>query len=260
VSESIEQYRVHAFELKATQQVDDPFSIRVGLTATHEDGIRLDIPGFYDGDDTWRIRFSPSLTGKWTCSVTSDVDELNQPLADLVCVPNTDPDAHGRVGVSNDHAHRFAHADGTSFVPLGFEWNWLSAYHQEHADPRDDRPNPTFAGALDRIQAGGFNYIVANLYADYYNKTPDTDETRPYLYQHPRLYPFGGTNEHPDHSVLNPSFFQDLDKAVEALKRRHITLHLMIQVQNKKVNWPEPGSSEDDRPDWMTRVTSLRIR
>jgi hypothetical protein len=247
VSKEIEQYQVHEIVLTAPGQ-SDPFSASVSVVFTHQDRTRLEVPAFYDGGDKWRVRVSPSKVGRWTAEVSGDVAGFEESkLPDLTFVPSKDPGGHGRLGVSDEYPHRFAFEDGTAALPLGFEWNWMTAYHQEHGVGRDDSPNPTFKGALDRIQAGGFNYIVANLYADYYHKTPNTDETKPYLYQHPRLYPFGGTNDAPDHSVLNPAFFQDLDKAVEELNRRHIILHLMIQVQNKKVNWPEPGSSEDDQ-------------
>lgn len=238
MANEVKQYGVHEW---VVGPLDGPYVERACVKVTHEDGTALTLPAFFDGEDTWRVRFCPSLIGRW--KVDGPIDDLSE----VECVANDDPEAHGRLCVDPEHPHRFVYADGTSAKPMGFEWNWMTAYHQEHQTLRDDRTNPTFSGALDLIQAGGFNYIVANLYADYYHKTPVTDETEAYLYQHPRLYPFGGTNEAPDHDTLNVAFFQDLDRAVETLNERHITLHLMIQVQNKKVNWPEKRSSADDQ-------------
>ena len=60
------------------------------------------------------------------------------------------------------------------------------------------------------------------------------------------MYVFGGTNEEPDHSRLNPDFFRDYDALMRLLHERGIVAHIMIQVQNKKVNWPERRSTEDD--------------
>ena len=105
--ESVEHYNLHEFLLKAKRREPDPWAVCLGITATHEGGMHLDISGFYDGDDTWRIRFSPSLTGKWTITVVSDTD-IDSALPDISCVSGKDPDSHGRLCVSDQYPHRFA--------------------------------------------------------------------------------------------------------------------------------------------------------
>ena len=60
------------------------------------------------------------------------------------------------------------------------------------------------------------------------------------------MYAFGGTNQAPDHTILNVDFFQGLDRLMTYLHDKGILVHLMIQVQNKQVNWPERRSAEDD--------------
>ena len=247
MADTVEQYGVHEWTVQGSDD-GDVFGRSITVSVTHESGARLDIPAFYDGEGIRRARFSPSIVGRWSPVLLGDASEIGGvELEPLECVATSDPDAHGRLVVDPDNPHRLTRADGTPAQPLGFEWNWITAYHQEHAGDRPDHPNPSFDRALELIQSAGFDYVVGNLYADYYHKTPVTEETEPYLYQHPRLYPFGGSNDAPDHSVLNVDFFRDLDGAIEKLNRRHITLHLMIQVQNKKVNWPEKESEADDR-------------
>lgn len=60
------------------------------------------------------------------------------------------------------------------------------------------------------------------------------------------IFPFAGNNENPDFSSLNIAFFKHLDNIIELLNEEGIIAHLMIYVWNKKVNWPKPGSKEDN--------------
>jgi hypothetical protein len=68
-----------------------------------------------------------------------------------------------------------------------------------------------------------------------------------HVYGPPDLFPFGGSNAHPDHEVLNPAFFDDYDRLLTTMHSLGLVAHIMIQVQNKQVHWPERRSAADDR-------------
>lgn len=242
-------YQVHDFELRSRTAHDNPFRVPVSATFQHESGAVInDLEGFYDGGDVWRIRFSPNRQGLWRGATRGDDPQLDGiELPAVRCVPNDNPAVHGMMRVDPQAPHRFVFEDGTPAVPLGFEWDWMFAYHQEHGQGRSSsRDNPPFEEAMDLICRSGFNYIVANLYAHLYHRNETNPQTEPYLYRPPKMWPFGGSNDQPDHSRLNVEFFQDFDRMVAQLHRRGVLLHLMIQVQNKKVNWPDRASAEDD--------------
>ena len=42
-------------------------------------------------------------------------------------------------------------------------------------------------------------------------------------------------------------YFQRYDEMVEALRDQGIVAHLMLKVYNKLVNWPAPGSRDEER-------------
>jgi len=239
-------FDVHDFKLQSDESHPTPFEVQLSVAFTHELGTALQVAGFYDGNGIWVVRFCPTLEGRWIGVVASDDAKLNA-FADLVvdCVPQKNARVHGRVRVDDNAPHRFCFEDGTVCVPLGFEWDWMTAYHQVH-DGDAEGDNPRFADAVDLLCESGFNYVMANLYAHYYHRTEINEKTKPYLYQYPKHYLFEGTNDDPDHTRLNVQFFQIFDRAVAALHQRGVILHVMIQVQNKKVNWPEWFSSEDD--------------
>jgi hypothetical protein len=70
---------------------------------------------------------------------------------------------------------------------------------------------------------------------------PGTDFSKP------KVFPFKGTNEQPDFSGLNYSFFKHLDRVIQHLHDEGIVAHLMVYVWNKAVNWPEPESVADNQ-------------
>lgn len=225
----------------------NPFMARVTGTFVHESGERfVGVPGFYDGDGRMVIRFAPNRLGTWTGTTQSDVPELDgQALPEIDCVPSDAALAHGVLTRDSRNPHRFAWEDGTPFVPLGFECDFLFSYHQSHPEDCLKR--------LDQLQSRGFNTLVMNVYAHtgfsassftmWNDPRPACDEC---VYGPPRTYVFEGTNEAPEHGLLNVAFFHGYDTLIRELHKRGMVAHIMIQAQNKGVNWPERWSAEDD--------------
>ena len=213
-----------------------PFHAEILGFFTHESGDEIGpVPAYYDGDGIWKIRFSPNLLGIWKGRVDSPHGAIGPVhLGEIECVPNEAPNAHGRLRIDPAHRQRFVWEDGTPFVALGFECDWLFALHQAKPD--------AFDRALDILTKHGFNYVVTNVYAHSGFSEPGHE----WVFAPPRLYPWEGTNEEPIHSRLNLAFFRDFDAVIAALHERGIVAHLMIHVQNKHVNWPERYSDDDD--------------
>ncbi len=243
----VQLYHVHDARVTSKGTHENPFRVKLTATFRDEYGRQIrNLPGFYDGASTWKIRFCPTEEGTWRGVTRSDEPSLDGlELGPIVCVPNRNPNVHGLLTVDMNHRHRFIWSDGTPFVPLGFELNWLAAFHQRLGQPKGkpvNRKIDRFTPALDLLVKRGFNYLTANVYAH----SRFADPKHPYVLTPPDLYPFGGSNDRPDHRVLNVKFFKDLDKAIAATHARGIAVDLMLQVQNKGVKWPERFSWEDD--------------
>lgn len=80
-------------------------------------GASVTVPGFYDGDGTYRVRFSPSQMGVWQWRSASNVEALDAKTGSFRCV-TPGPGNHGPVKVTPDGYH-FAHVDGTPFRQIG---------------------------------------------------------------------------------------------------------------------------------------------
>ncbi len=95
----------------------NPF-VDITLSAAFRNGAEtVIVPGFYDGDGVYRIRFSPPQAGTWTWATKSNIPVLNGKNGAFRA---TAPSAgnHGPVGVSPDGYH-FNYADGTPFIQIG---------------------------------------------------------------------------------------------------------------------------------------------
>ena len=238
------QYDVHDFKLPGDVSNGNPFAVDVSATFVHSGGTTFGpVPGFFDGDG-WGIRFSPPREGVWhgrTVSSQKDLDGVE--LDALRCLANQNPNVHGVLKVDVEYPQRFVWTDGTPFVYLGFEWDWLFSYHQTDAE-RCSRH-------VDLVAERGSNTIVTNLYAHTGFGTRENEDTRPVLPEHiygpPRMYLFEGTNEEPDHARFRVGFFRGFDRLMAYLQQKGIAVHLMLQVQNKAVSWPERRTPEDDR-------------
>lgn len=239
----VQQYEVQDFELKGNAGDKNPFEVEVTATFTYELGEAVEnLPGFFDGDK-WVVRFSPTLEGTWTGRSQSDHSDLDGAEWTVQCVANENAEMHGLLGVDPDAPQRFVWSDGTPFLYLAFECDWLFSYHQANAE-RCYRH-------VDLVAERGFNCFVTNLYAHRGFATRDNDDERlqlpEYIFGPSKVYLFEGDNDAPNHERMNVDFYHDFDMLMHYLHQKGIAVHLMLQVQNKQVNWPERRSDADDR-------------
>jgi len=125
---SLEVARYGKLELAVTLEAtyDNPYDVRqVDLTAvfTGPDGHEWAVLGFWDGEETWRVRFTPSVEGEWNYRlIVRSVNGESKPHdGKFTCTPS---DHHGwlQVGdwVNPDYSPRYlVYHDGTPFYGVG---------------------------------------------------------------------------------------------------------------------------------------------
>ena len=238
-SSNVERWRPQDFAFQSSAPgIDNPFHGSFTATAEGPAGISFETLGFFDGDNTWKIRFAPTKAGIWTLTTRSDLPDLDGKTIEFECVENTNPNVHGGLRVDPDHPRHFVYEDGTRYYPMGYECDWLWALDM------GNEGLPTLLPFLDKLAGSGFNYLILNGYAHDTSWRKGKTEERDY--GPPPLFPWGGSNEKPDHSRFNLDYWRHYDRVIEALYERGMTAHLMIKVYNKKVKWPKRNSAEDD--------------
>lgn len=235
---TIEQFRPHDVVLRAPV-AGNPHEVALAGELRGPNGIVLRIPGFHDGDDRWVIRFSAPQPGSWTLETKSNVAALTGHDRQFEAGPAVSLRFPGVLQVDPESKRHFQFANGTRFFPMGYEADWL--WGADMADPE----RKLMHRVIEQMNANGFNYVLVNVYAHDTKWTPG--KSCEWDFGPVTLYVFGGTNETPDHTRLNPAFFQAYDRMIWALWERGIVAHIMLKVYNKAVNWPEPGSPEEMR-------------
>ena len=235
---NVPRWQIHDFAFKSGSAPSKPFEVDFSAEVTTPDGLRFTQLGFYDGDGTWKIRLGPNQPGIWKIRTVSTQPELSGKTGSIGCIEQSNPRVHGGLLVDPLHPHHFVREDGTRFFYAGFECDWLWALDLATCDPA----LPQTIILLNKLVANNFNVIYLNLYAHSYGNSLKAPSFSP-----PAKFPWGGSNDRPDHSTLNLPFWQHFDRVMQALWERGLEAHLMIKVYNKHVNWPTPGSEEDDR-------------
>jgi hypothetical protein len=238
--DSVQTYQFSPTDFTFTnrQQVDNPFTVSFSAEVTCANASPLVVPGFYDGDMTWKVRASPNIIGEWQIITHSSEPLLDGQRRSFICRANPSPNAHGALIVDPQHPRHFVFEDGTRFFPLGYECDWLWALDATNA------ALPTLSRFLDKLATNGFNYILLNAFAQDTSWRPG--KTGADDYGPPPLYAWQGTNEQPDHRRFNLAYWQHFDRVLTALNERGMVAHLMIKVYNKRVTWPAKASAEDD--------------
>lgn len=236
---TIEQYYSYDFSFQA-QASGNPFDIDLAGDFTGPGGVRLSVPGFYDGNGVWKIRFSPTALGTWSLRTRSSMPALNgRTEAAIECQPNKHSTIHGGLRVDPLHPYHFVYEDGTRYFLLGYEADFLWALDMNDPERREMHK------LIDQIAARGFNHLLVNVFA--YDTAWAPGKSCQWDYGPPAMYAWEGSNEKPDHSLLNTRFFQLYDGMMNALRDKGIVAHVMFKVYNKQVNWPAPGSVDEER-------------
>jgi len=109
------------------------YDASMDVTFTAPDGTKMVMPGFWDGGNTWKVRFAPTQCGIWTytvaCSDTANTG-LQGKSGTLGCNVYTGDKAiyqHGFVK-TNDTKY-FVYNDGTPFFYLG-DTHWFIAHER----------------------------------------------------------------------------------------------------------------------------------
>jgi hypothetical protein len=101
----------------------NPFELDVDGIFTHPaSGISIQLPGYFDGNDTWKIAFMPTKTGAWTYTTFSVDPDLNGLQGSLNCIESGNP---GLLKADVVHEKKWKYADGTYIIPIALRMEFF---------------------------------------------------------------------------------------------------------------------------------------
>ncbi|MFD3443212.1 DUF5605 domain-containing protein [Microbacteriaceae bacterium 4G12] len=165
----------------------------------------VSVPGFYDGDGSFLLRFLPGRTGSYSFRTSSNARSLDG-VAGAFEVTAPAPGLHGPVRVAD--TFHFAHADGTRHRPIG-----TTSYVWTHqGDELEER-------TLETLAAGPFTKMRMCVFP------------KSYLFNEnePELYPFEGSPaEGFDFQRPSSRYWAHLERRIEQLGELGIEADLIL--------------------------------
>lgn len=200
----VEKWGVYEIVLNGTQE-GNPY-MEIELEAVFINGTsEIDVPGFYDGNGIYKIRFSPSGTGKWNYETKSNSVSLNKKKGSFNCI-EPGPENHGPLNITNTFYLQYA--DGTPFYSIGttaYQWTSVAQKIQEQT--------------ISTLKNAPFNKIRMCVFPKSYRYGNDTEPWR---------YPYEREGEQNDFTHPDFEFFQNFDKRIEQLSAMGIQADLIL--------------------------------
>lgn len=220
---TVEQWGIYEIQLKGPTN-GNPF-VDVRLSAVFDNGSKhVEVPGFYDGDGVYRIRFMPDTQGPWTYETKANRWELANKTGEFA-VTSPGRGNHGPVRVHN--TYHFAYADGTPYVCLGTTiYNWL------------DTPEELQDETLKTLAASPFNKARMLI----------TQQPTPYRKEFaPPRWPYAGQPPQDwDFNRFNPEFFRHYEKRIAQLRDLGIEADVILFNPYGKFGFERMTPEQDD--------------
>lgn len=221
----VEKWGIQEIILKSSKSYSNPFAdvhLECEFRPAHRDHAIV-AEGFYDGDNTWKVRLMPTVEGEWTYQTRSNDSDLNGKTGSFSCSPPR-ADNHGPVGIQNQY--HFGFADGTPLFVLGTTlYNWV---HRDAALQRQ---------TLDTLKQNPFNKVRFCIFPKWY----------PYNHVEPPRYPYVKTGANKfDFERFNPAYFQHIEKRLTDLEALGIQADLILFHPYDRWGFSKMTPAQDD--------------
>ena len=222
-SQVVEQWDVQEITLPGPRDGNPFLDIQLSAEFTHGDKM-LTVPGFYDGDGIYRIRFSLPTPGEWKYRTHSNHSKLEAKEGSLTATAATGSN-HGPVKV-RDTFH-FAYADGTPYFQVG-----TTCYAWTH------QPEELEEQTLKTLATLPFNKLRMCIFPKSYT----------YNKNDPATYPFAkSTDGKFDFTRFDPANWQHLERRVKDLGKLGIEADLILFHPYDRWGFAEMDRDADDR-------------
>jgi hypothetical protein len=210
---AVEQWGTFELALAGPSKGNPFTEVELSARFTHA-GESLTVPGFYDGEGRYLVRFMPPRQGEWAYATKSNHPDLSGKTGTLRVSP---PSKNNRGPVRVRDTFHFEYADGTPHYSVGttcYAWT-----HQ--GDKLEDE-------TLASLKRSPFNKVRMCVFPKWYafNRTE------------PPRYPFAGTPPNRwDFDRFNPEFFRHLEKRVTQLRDLGIEADVILFHPYDEGHW-----------------------
>ena len=216
---TVERWTIVEIVLSSNTNYSNPYRDLDNIQGifTGPGNVVMTMPGFWDGDFVWKIRFAPPLIGNWSYTTNSSDVQLNNQTGAFVCIPypgSLPIYQHGFLKPSSNNRY-LTYADDTPFYWLGdTHWSGLSIAERFNLS-NDGRFTSMFKGLIDRRVEQGFTVWKAETFANNNEGgNPSSNE--------------GGPAWFNDHffNDLNTQFWRNIDQRLNYVSSKGLVISL----------------------------------
>jgi hypothetical protein len=220
---SLARRTVGEWETRSGVEHENPFmDVVVEGIFRGPSGNEFRIPGFYDGDGTWRVRFSPPESGQWAARVVSrptDPDLDRDGTFDVV-----EGDAAGFLRSAPGRGFGFENEAGEPVFILGDTVYDLFGYAASGFDTRS---------FIERRAKQGFNLLralmpVSSAVASRRSFAVQ-EESPASTWLKAETWPWGGSERLPNFGRFNLDYFRTVDRVVQDAEKVGLGLELILE-------------------------------
>lgn len=206
---------VREWTLRSGHPYDNPFA-DVTLTAefTSPAGRGYTVPGFYDGDHTWRVRFSPDQPGRWTYRTWTR--PANAELQEEGAFDVEPGQGRGFLRSTPGQAWGFQYESGEPAFLLGD--TVYNLFGMAHCGA-DVRP------FLERRARQGFNLLRVRVPVSPFHPPRGYN-----TWQTCRTWAWGGSEQAPQFDRFNLEYFATVDTVVRQAEELGIGLEMIMEA------------------------------
>ncbi len=189
------------YEARFTARAERPFDVPFSAVFTCPNGEKKRVGGFYDGEDTFVLRFLPEEEGEYSFITKCTLSALDQKKGAFTC---SGVKGHGKVVADGTFLR---HQDGTRHFSVGttcYAWLYQSESVREET--------------LRELSNGYFNKLRMCVFPKWYE----------FCHEEPEIYPFAGKPNAFDYDTPNVAFFRMLDGYVKRLDEMGIQADIIL--------------------------------
>ena len=219
----VEQWGVWEMSLDGPRDGNPYLDVQLSAAFSQGDK-RIVVPGFYDGDGVYKLRFSPPAQGQWRYETQSSRPELSGKTGSCTAGPPT-ANNHGPVQVFKTFYLRYA--DGTPYHQFGttcYAWTHQTEAMQEQT--------------LKTLAASPFNKIRFCVFPKSYT----------YNQNDPERFVFTKKNDGKfDFTQPDPEFWRQFERRILDLQKLGIEADLILWHPYDRWGFKSMSDVEDDR-------------
>jgi hypothetical protein len=215
VDTTISRRTAGEWALRTDHPYGNPFvDVTVDATFTSPSGTALTVPVFYDGENTWRVRFNPNEAGRWTYRTSS-----RPPDPDLVQAGDfevADREARGFLQATPGRAWGFHHESGEPAFLLGD--TVYNLFGMAHCGGE--------VGSFLKRRAGqGFNLLRVRVPVSPFHPPDGYSD-----WQTRRTWPWGGSEQAPRFDRFSLAYFHTVDRVVRQVEQLGLGLEMIMEA------------------------------